>query len=119
MPHTPLTQLRVRLGAASPTLHNPLPPIGGRGKGEGGSYRCHPIQTRVAVLKHTPRDVDPGSDSLHRTCSPNACSNGRKPSVCGFFVTENWIFGMPCKFSTEDRSYTCDHFAITNNGLSQ
>ncbi len=37
----PLTQLRVSLGFASPTLLNPLRPIGGRGKGEGGrSGRC-------------------------------------------------------------------------------
>jgi hypothetical protein len=31
----PLTQLRVGLGVASPILRNPLPPAGGRGKGEG------------------------------------------------------------------------------------
>src|ERR1700737_3615469 len=46
----PLTQLRVRLGSASPTLLTPPPPgplIGGGGKGEGGcSYRCRPIEIR-------------------------------------------------------------------------
>lgn len=80
---------------------------------------CTALGDGAAVLRLTQQNADPGSDSLYRTCSPNACSNGRKPSVCGFFVTENWIFEMVCKFLTEGRSYTCDHFAITKNGLSQ
>ena len=34
----PLTQLRPRIGYASPSLVNPLPPIGGRGLSEGGLF---------------------------------------------------------------------------------
>jgi hypothetical protein len=49
----PLTQLRVRLGFASPTLLNPLPylsPIWGRGKGEGVfAHRSYSIENRASV----------------------------------------------------------------------
>jgi hypothetical protein len=50
----PLTQLRVRLGFASPTLLNPLPQLGphfgGRGKGEGlFAHRSCSIENRASV----------------------------------------------------------------------
>ncbi len=45
---TPLTQLRVRLGFASPTLLNPLPPLGGEGRVRGAA-RTDAIRSKTAL----------------------------------------------------------------------
>src|SRR6266568_9157014 len=57
----PLTQLRVRLGCASPTLRNPLPHWG-RGQGEGDSRADGPAvqQTRLSLCgRLRPGRLDP------------------------------------------------------------